>query len=156
VCLVTCSAANYRSWSRWCTRRGISEWTCQEGGSVHHNQGNLNYRMLPSVFYCRFFFAPLYSIIFMWLKVWNLFSLQLWNSDHGHVLDACKDSLKKLQLDYLDLYLIHFPVATRHTSKQRYTWWNIYMWSIFFLSWCLYMMEYQVPPSLTASLCTVV
>ncbi|XP_066373711.1 uncharacterized protein [Miscanthus floridulus] len=41
---------------------------------------------------------------------------KLWNSDHGHVLDACKDSLKKLQLDYLDLYLIHFPVATRHTG----------------------------------------
>ncbi|XP_062177822.1 NADP-dependent D-sorbitol-6-phosphate dehydrogenase-like [Alnus glutinosa] len=41
---------------------------------------------------------------------------KLWNSDHGHVVEACKDSLKKLRLDYLDLYLIHFPVATRHTG----------------------------------------
>ncbi|KAL8096867.1 NADP-dependent D-sorbitol-6-phosphate dehydrogenase-like [Apium graveolens] len=41
---------------------------------------------------------------------------KLWNSDHGHVVEACKDSLQKLQLDYLDLYLIHFPVATRHTG----------------------------------------
>ncbi|KAF7027174.1 hypothetical protein CFC21_039239 [Triticum aestivum] len=41
---------------------------------------------------------------------------KLWNSDHGHVVEACKDSLKKLQLDYLDLYLIHFPVATKHTG----------------------------------------
>ncbi|XP_050363733.1 NADP-dependent D-sorbitol-6-phosphate dehydrogenase-like [Argentina anserina] len=41
---------------------------------------------------------------------------KLWNSDHGHVLEACKDSLKKLQLDYLDLYLVHFPVATKHTG----------------------------------------
>ncbi|KAG6533006.1 hypothetical protein ZIOFF_006866 [Zingiber officinale] len=41
---------------------------------------------------------------------------KLWNSDHGHVLDACKDSLKKLNLQYLDLYLVHFPVATRHTG----------------------------------------
>jgi aldehyde reductase len=41
---------------------------------------------------------------------------KLWNSDHGHVEGACKDSLKKLQLDYLDLYLVHFPVATRHTG----------------------------------------
>lgn len=41
---------------------------------------------------------------------------KLWNSDHGHVAEACKDSLKKLQLDYLDLYLVHFPVATRHTG----------------------------------------
>ncbi|KAF8405336.1 hypothetical protein HHK36_010240 [Tetracentron sinense] len=40
----------------------------------------------------------------------------LWNSDHGHVLEACKDSLKKLRLDHLDLYLVHFPVATRHTG----------------------------------------
>jgi hypothetical protein len=42
---------------------------------------------------------------------------QLWNSDHGHVMEACKDSLKNLQIDYLDLYLIHFPVATRHTGS---------------------------------------
>ncbi|KAJ4807830.1 NAD(P)-linked oxidoreductase superfamily protein [Rhynchospora pubera] len=41
---------------------------------------------------------------------------KLWNSDHGHVLEACKDSLKKLRLEYLDLYLVHFPVATRHTG----------------------------------------
>ncbi|CAL5402184.1 unnamed protein product [Camellia sinensis] len=40
----------------------------------------------------------------------------LWNSDHGHVVEACKDSLKKLQLGYLDLYLVHFPIATRHTG----------------------------------------
>ncbi|KAM1814909.1 hypothetical protein EV2_028988 [Malus domestica] len=40
----------------------------------------------------------------------------LWNSDHGHVVKACKDSLKKLRLDYLDLYLVHFPVATKHTG----------------------------------------
>ncbi|XP_050232428.1 NADP-dependent D-sorbitol-6-phosphate dehydrogenase [Mercurialis annua] len=41
---------------------------------------------------------------------------KLWNSDHGHVIEACKDSLKKLQLEYLDLYLVHFPVATKHTG----------------------------------------
>ncbi|RWR92273.1 NADP-dependent D-sorbitol-6-phosphate dehydrogenase-like protein [Cinnamomum micranthum f. kanehirae] len=41
---------------------------------------------------------------------------KLWNSDHGHVIEACQDSLKKLQLDYLDLYLIHFPVSSRHTG----------------------------------------
>ncbi|KAI9124242.1 hypothetical protein K1719_005542 [Acacia pycnantha] len=41
---------------------------------------------------------------------------KLWNSDHGHVAEACKDSLKKLKLDYLDLYLVHFPIATRHTG----------------------------------------
>ncbi|RZC66573.1 hypothetical protein C5167_010264 [Papaver somniferum] len=40
----------------------------------------------------------------------------LWNSDHGHVTEACKNSLEKLKLDYLDLYLVHFPVATKHTG----------------------------------------
>ncbi|WCJ24299.1 NAD(P)-linked oxidoreductase superfamily protein [Euphorbia peplus] len=39
---------------------------------------------------------------------------KLWNSDHGHVVEACKSSLKKLKLDYVDLYLVHFPLATKH------------------------------------------
>ncbi|KAG9130425.1 hypothetical protein Leryth_004383 [Lithospermum erythrorhizon] len=41
---------------------------------------------------------------------------KLWNSDHAHVVEACKDSLTKLRLEYLDLYLVHFPVATSHTG----------------------------------------
>ncbi|MDT0554989.1 aldo/keto reductase [Patiriisocius hiemis] len=38
---------------------------------------------------------------------------KLWNDAHreSHVIPALQDSLKKLQLDYLDLYLIHWPVA---------------------------------------------
>ncbi|MBA0631075.1 hypothetical protein Godav_003105 [Gossypium davidsonii] len=42
----------------------------------------------------------------------------LWNTDHGHVVEACKHSLKKLQLDYLDLYLVHFPISIRHTGDS--------------------------------------
>lgn len=41
---------------------------------------------------------------------------KLWNSDHGHVREACKDSLANLRIEYLDLYLVHFPIATRHTG----------------------------------------
>ncbi|KAK2665457.1 hypothetical protein Ddye_004031 [Dipteronia dyeriana] len=41
---------------------------------------------------------------------------KLWNSDHGHVIEAFKNSLEKLQLDYLDLYLVHFPIASTHTG----------------------------------------
>ncbi|KAK7861429.1 nadp-dependent d-sorbitol-6-phosphate dehydrogenase [Quercus suber] len=37
---------------------------------------------------------------------------------YGYVFEAYKDSLKKLQLDYLDLYLVHFPVATKHIGKS--------------------------------------
>jgi alcohol dehydrogenase (NADP+) len=38
---------------------------------------------------------------------------KLWNNAHreSHVIPALLDSLKKLKLDYLDLYLIHWPVA---------------------------------------------
>jgi diketogulonate reductase-like aldo/keto reductase len=37
---------------------------------------------------------------------------KLWNGDHGYetALKACEDSLKRLGLKYLDLYLIHWPV----------------------------------------------
>ena len=38
---------------------------------------------------------------------------KLWNNEHHpeDVIPALKESLRKLKLDYLDLYLIHWPVA---------------------------------------------
>ncbi len=37
---------------------------------------------------------------------------KLWNLDHGYnsTIKACEESLESLGLDYLDLYLIHWPV----------------------------------------------
>lgn len=46
---------------------------------------------------------------------------KLWDSDHGHdkTLKAFDESLSKLGLDYLDLYLIHWPsTELRHESWQ--------------------------------------
>lgn len=41
---------------------------------------------------------------------------KLWNDMHGEgdVLISCKKSLKDLQLDYVDLYLIHWPFPNYH------------------------------------------
>jgi alcohol dehydrogenase (NADP+) len=50
------------------------------------------------------------------LKREDLFiTSKLWNDSHheSSVITALKESLNKLQLDYLDLYLIHWPVATK-------------------------------------------
>ena len=45
---------------------------------------------------------------------------KLWNSDQGYdsTLRACEASLKRLGLDYLDLYLVHFPVP----DVRKETW----------------------------------
>ncbi|MGD7047831.1 aldo/keto reductase [Rossellomorea marisflavi] len=45
---------------------------------------------------------------------------KVWNADQGYdsTLGAFDESLKKLQMDYLDLYLIHWPVE----GKYKDTW----------------------------------
>lgn len=46
---------------------------------------------------------------------------KLWNSDQGYdsTLQACEASLKRLGLDYLDLYLIHLPVPELRKESWR-------------------------------------
>ncbi len=43
---------------------------------------------------------------------------KLWNTYHRpeHVRPACEKSLADLGLDYLDLYLVHFPIALRYVD----------------------------------------
>jgi len=41
---------------------------------------------------------------------------KLWNSDHGNPERALETSLHKLKMDYVDLYLIHYPVRQRIQS----------------------------------------
>jgi D-xylose reductase len=47
---------------------------------------------------------------------------KLWNTYHApeHVRPALEQSLRYLQLDYLDLYLIHFPIALAFVPFERY------------------------------------
>src|SRR3990170_5243483 len=41
---------------------------------------------------------------------------KLWNSDHASPERALETSLRRLKLDYVDLYLIHYPVPQRLRS----------------------------------------
>ena len=54
-------------------------------------------------------------------KLW--ITSKLWNTFHApeHVEEGCRKSLSDLGLDYLDLYLIHFPIALEYVPiETRY------------------------------------
>jgi alcohol dehydrogenase (NADP+) len=42
---------------------------------------------------------------------------KVWNDMHDNVVESCKRSLEDLQLDYLDLYLVHWPFPNFHPPK---------------------------------------
>lgn len=41
---------------------------------------------------------------------------KVWNNRHNDVPGACEQSLNDLQLDYLDLYLVHWPFPNHHAQ----------------------------------------
>ena len=45
---------------------------------------------------------------------------KLWNTFHRkeHVKNACLRSMKDLGVEYLDLYLIHFPIALKYVAPE--------------------------------------
>lgn len=42
---------------------------------------------------------------------------KVWNDSHGRVEASCEQTLKDLRLDYLDLYLVHWPFPNHHAPK---------------------------------------
>lgn len=46
---------------------------------------------------------------------------KVWNDDirAGRVEAACEESLRRLGLDYVDLYLLHWPIKGRHAESWR-------------------------------------
>jgi diketogulonate reductase-like aldo/keto reductase len=51
--------------------------------------------------------------IFLTTKVWNA------DIRAGRIEEACDESLRRLGLDYVDLYLLHWPIKGRHVQSWR-------------------------------------
>ena len=43
---------------------------------------------------------------------------KLWGTHHEKVLEACERSLNKLNVEYIDLYLIHAPLSMRYVDEE--------------------------------------
>lgn len=78
-----------------------------------HIDGAMIYRNEPEI-------GKVYKEIFQTVKREEIFiTSKLWNTDHDpkNVEAACRQTLKDLQLDCLDLYLMHWGVAFEHGGE---------------------------------------
>lgn len=78
-----------------------------------HIDGAMIYRNEPEI-------GKVYGEVFKTIKREDIFiTSKLWNTSHAaqNVETACRQTLKDLQLDYLDLYLMHWGVAFGHGGE---------------------------------------
>jgi alcohol dehydrogenase (NADP+) len=77
--------------------------------SVYGNEKNIGY-VLKEIFKSGF------------LKREDLWiTSKVWNDMHDKVADSCRQSLADLQIDYLDLYLVHWPFPNYHPPQCAVT-----------------------------------
>lgn len=106
-------------------RLGLGTWKSQEGGEVEdaiRTALELGYRLIDT--------ASVYgneagvgrAIADCGIPREQLFiTTKVWNTDQGYdgTLAAVRDGLTRLGLDYVDLYLIHWPVAGKFADTWR-------------------------------------
>ena len=65
----------------------------------------------------------------------SLSTFQLWNDRHARdqVVPALKESLARLGLDYIDLFLIHFPIPLKVRRDYYFVTFNVNRRSFFFV-----------------------
>jgi len=104
---------------------GLGTWRAQEGGEVEQAVRialELGYRLIDT--------ASIYgneagvgrALADCGIPREQLFiTTKVWNSDQGYdsTLKAARDSLDRLGLEYVDLYLIHWPVRGKFTDTWR-------------------------------------
>jgi alcohol dehydrogenase (NADP+) len=73
--------------------------------SIYHNEKNIG-KVLSEIFKSGF------------IKREDLWvTSKVWNDMHDNVEKSCRQSLADLQIDYLDLYLVHWPFPNYHPPK---------------------------------------
>ena len=96
-----------------CTQMMVLSMLLFGGPTLHYFAVALTIGILFGIYSSVFVAAA----IAMWLGVkredlWV--TSKVWNDMHSDVIKSCKQSLKDLGLDYLDLYLVHWPFPNYH------------------------------------------
>lgn len=99
---------------------GSDRFTAMEVATAVKGAAEIGFRLFDcaSVYGNEHLIGPVFKdIMDAGIKREELFiTSKVWNDKHNDVIDSCKQTLKDLQLEYLDLYLIHWPFPNFHAK----------------------------------------